>query len=271
MLYYRLTFFLLVSAGFHVSVLFPGFLQYEKLSKVPKPVSVTFIASAPEELDQGQGPFFNPEQKSNKTIPPDRSLLSTINNKTTSKQGKLLPTENARAEIRTLSPQNATAPIKEKKSSKRRQSIISENQIYFSEPTRTKSNITPSPREITQKEQPGSRLDNSFQSKSNIFSQRLPHKESLTAAIPKKTGNPLPEYPLIAREKNWQGVVWLLVDVSDRGEVVNLVVEKSCGYRALDRSALQAVRQWQFTPAHNIGVPVKSQVRIPVRFQLEKT
>ena len=87
--------------------------------------------------------------------------------------------------------------------------------------------------------------------------------------MPDYRNNPLPEYPFIARQKHWQGVVWLLVDVSAKGLVDAVDLEQSCGYRALDRAASRAVQRWEFTPAKRGGLPIASQVRIPVRFSLE--
>ncbi len=91
----------------------------------------------------------------------------------------------------------------------------------------------------------------------------------LTEAIPNYSSNPLPEYPFLARQRHWQGVVWLRVDVSMEGMVEDLRVEQSCGHTILDRAASRTVRQWRFTPARRAGQPTASQVRIPVRFQLE--
>jgi protein TonB len=88
-------------------------------------------------------------------------------------------------------------------------------------------------------------------------------------AIPAYRSNPLPEYPYQARQKRWEGVVWLLVEVSAEGLVDNLRVEQSCGHKILDRAAGQAVQKWRFSPALRAGLPVVSQVRIPVRFRLE--
>lgn len=92
----------------------------------------------------------------------------------------------------------------------------------------------------------------------------------LVQAVPNYRSNPLPEYPYQARKQHWEGVVWLLVDVSADGSVEELRVEKSCGHRVLDRTASRAVKRWQFTPAKRAGLPVLSQVRIPVRFHLEE-
>ena len=91
----------------------------------------------------------------------------------------------------------------------------------------------------------------------------------LVEAAPDFASNPLPEYPFLARQKHWQGVVWLLVNVSTEGLVEELRIERSCGHGVLDRAASRTVRQWRFTPARRAGQPMASQVRIPVRFQLE--
>ena len=96
-----------------------------------------------------------------------------------------------------------------------------------------------------------------------------PHGGGMIEAMPNYRNNPLPEYPLIARQRHWQGVVWLLVDVSAKGLVDAVDLEQSCGYRVLDRAARRAVKRWEFTPAKQAGLPVASQVRIPVRFSLE--
>jgi protein TonB len=95
------------------------------------------------------------------------------------------------------------------------------------------------------------------------------YRSTLVEAIPNYRSNPLPEYPYLARQKHWEGVVWLLVDVTAEGLVDDLRVEKSCGHRVLDRAASKTVRRWQFSPAKRAGLPVSSQARIPVRFRLE--
>jgi len=92
---------------------------------------------------------------------------------------------------------------------------------------------------------------------------------SIVEAIPHYRSNPLPEYPRLARKRHWEGVVWLLVDVSPDGFVEDLEVEKTCGHKVLDRAAERTVKRWQFSPATRSGLPVSSQVRIPVRFRLE--
>lgn len=105
--------------------------------------------------------------------------------------------------------------------------------------------------------------------KSVLDLSSLAMTQSLVEAIPNYRSNPLPEYPFLARQKHWEGVVWLLVDITAEGLVDDLRVEQPCGHRVLDRAASRTVRRWQFSPATRAGVPVESQVRVPVRFRLE--
>lgn len=108
----------------------------------------------------------------------------------------------------------------------------------------------------------------SFSAKNDVNTQGG-QREKLQEAVPRYRVNPKPEYPYVAAKRRWEGVVWLLVDVSSEGLVNNLQVEQSCGYRVLDKAARNSVKHWEFIPAMRAGLPVESQVRIPVRFQLE--
>lgn len=88
-------------------------------------------------------------------------------------------------------------------------------------------------------------------------------------ATPRYESNPLPKYPYLARQRHWEGRVWLLATVSGEGRVLDLEVSSSSGYGLLDKSAMKTVRRWRFVPAMRGGVPVASQVRIPVEFRLQ--
>ncbi|MGQ0794094.1 MAG: energy transducer TonB [Deltaproteobacteria bacterium] len=80
--------------------------------------------------------------------------------------------------------------------------------------------------------------------------------------------NPKPEYPMLARRNGYQGVVVLRVFVLDSGSVGRVQLEKSSGYRVLDKSALDAVRDWVFIPGKRNGAVISSWVTVPIRFQL---
>ncbi|MBW2504392.1 MAG: energy transducer TonB [Deltaproteobacteria bacterium] len=87
---------------------------------------------------------------------------------------------------------------------------------------------------------------------------------------PRYQDNPLPEYPLLARRRHLEGVVWLRVQIAPNGTVRKISLEKTSGHGLLDRSAQNAVQSWTFIPAMRAGVPVESQVKVPVHFQLHK-
>jgi TonB family protein len=84
-------------------------------------------------------------------------------------------------------------------------------------------------------------------------------------------GNPLPKYPRIARRKGWEGKVWLHVRVSAVGLVEEVTVERSSGYKSLDRAALKAVQHWRFYPVHQGLIPVAGEARVPVRFEIQES
>jgi protein TonB len=86
-------------------------------------------------------------------------------------------------------------------------------------------------------------------------------------AIPQE-GNPKPPYPEFARRRGYEGRVRIKVEVLASGKVGRIWVKESSGYEILDRSALETIRDWRFIPARFGGIPVKSTVIIPVKFQL---
>ena len=91
---------------------------------------------------------------------------------------------------------------------------------------------------------------------------------SLTIAAPHYNENNLPAYPLLARRLGYAGVAMLSVEVLADGSVGHLEMKKSSGYDLLDRSALEAVRGWKFSPAKKMGRPINMWVDVPVRFEL---
>ena len=88
-------------------------------------------------------------------------------------------------------------------------------------------------------------------------------------AIPLLKKNPPPVYPKSARRRGYQGKVILKVLVAANGSVKEVELDKSCGYDILDRTALSAVRDWQFKPGIKNGKKIKMWVKVPVRFQLK--
>lgn len=81
--------------------------------------------------------------------------------------------------------------------------------------------------------------------------------------------NPIPEYPMIARKRGYQGTVVLEVLVNREGKVKELTLSASSGYSVLDQAALTSVKTWLFEPGTRGGENVDMWVKVPVRFQLE--
>ena len=93
--------------------------------------------------------------------------------------------------------------------------------------------------------------------------------EIVQEAFPVYRANPAPEYPKIARKRGYEGTVVLTVLVNEDGQVGNLWVFESSGYKVLDNAAVEAVREWVFEPGRRGDRKIEMWVQIPVMFELE--
>jgi periplasmic protein TonB len=83
---------------------------------------------------------------------------------------------------------------------------------------------------------------------------------------PKKLKNVAPVYPDIAKQARVQGVVILECTISPQGKVTDVKVLR--GIPLLDQAAIDAVRQWVYTPTLLNGVPVPVIMTVTVNFKL---
>jgi len=69
---------------------------------------------------------------------------------------------------------------------------------------------------------------------------------------------PSPKYPPEARQKHWEGMMLLELQIRPDGTVRDAKVLQSTGHTLLDQDAIQAFRKWKFTrdSADHIRVPV---------------
>lgn len=81
--------------------------------------------------------------------------------------------------------------------------------------------------------------------------------------------NPKPAYPMVAFKMKIEGKVILVVEVLESGAVNKVAIGESSGNESLDRSALETVKNWKFTPARKNGVIVSQVVRVPITFSLK--
>jgi protein TonB len=84
---------------------------------------------------------------------------------------------------------------------------------------------------------------------------------------PRKTADARPIYPDVARMARIEGTVVMEAVLDPSGRVTQLHVIKSVPM--LDQAALDAVRQWRYTPSVYGGRPVSVLMTITVRFTLQ--
>jgi protein TonB len=85
---------------------------------------------------------------------------------------------------------------------------------------------------------------------------------------PQKIRDVQPVYPMTAQIARVQGIVIIEATVSADGRVINARVLRSV--HLLDDAALEAVRQWEFTPTLLNGVAVPVVMTVTVQFVLSK-
>lgn len=83
---------------------------------------------------------------------------------------------------------------------------------------------------------------------------------------PQKLREVNPVYPPIAQSARVQGIVIIEATIGADGQVTNARILRSVPL--LDQAAIDAVRQWQFTPTMLNGVPVPVIMTVTVNFTL---
>ena len=96
--------------------------------------------------------------------------------------------------------------------------------------------------------------------------------KSIHVSASEMTGNKIagsnPVYPPDAKKAGVQGTVVLSAVISKEGTVENLQVME--GPKGLQRSSLDAVRDWKYKPYLLNGEPIEVETTINVVYQLEK-
>ena len=84
---------------------------------------------------------------------------------------------------------------------------------------------------------------------------------------PTKTKDVPPVYPPVAQSARVQGIVILEAVIGPSGRVTDVTVLRSVPL--LDEAAIEAVRQWEYTPTLLNGVPVPVIMTVTVNFTLQ--
>ena len=101
------------------------------------------------------------------------------------------------------------------------------------------------------------------------FSENQNTKSTFASSATYKIGsakNPHPAYPLIARKKGWEGRVIIQAEIDREGNVLEIKVLESSGFKVLDNASLETLKKWKFTPAKIGNKFVDDTVNIPVKF-----
>ena len=84
---------------------------------------------------------------------------------------------------------------------------------------------------------------------------------------PQRVRHVQPVYPPIAQSARISGIVIIEATIGEDGQVINARILRSVPL--LDQAAIEAVRQWQYTPTLLNGVPVPVIMSVTVQFTLQ--
>jgi periplasmic protein TonB len=96
---------------------------------------------------------------------------------------------------------------------------------------------------------------------------QAPMRLSSGMQAPRKIVDVMPAYPAVARTARVEGMVILEAVIDASGRVESVRVLRSIPL--LDQAAIDAVRQWRFTPTRLSGVPVPIVMTVTVNFTLK--
>lgn len=99
----------------------------------------------------------------------------------------------------------------------------------------------------------------------DTFEQYTDTQEATTPPVPSPS-NPMPHYPLDARQNGIQGKVVVRVFVGEYGFVVKHKIIQS--NKHFDPEVNKVIGEWKFAPAMQKGTPVDYWVEIPFNFVL---
>lgn len=103
--------------------------------------------------------------------------------------------------------------------------------------------------------------------KTEVQKEEAPIEVSAVDEKPKLIKEIKPVYPIIARQARVEGIVVIQTFIDEEGQVYIAKVIQSVPL--LDQAAIDAVRQWKYSPAILNGKPVKVQADITITFRLK--
>ncbi|UOE87249.1 energy transducer TonB [Vibrio splendidus] len=131
-----------------------------------------------------------------------------------------------------------------------------------------KSKPTPQPEKLADK-----KVDKNMDESANqpqAVNQGVSNQEPVLVTKPSFSSRPTPpNYPRQARRRGVEGVATYEVWLDAEGKQIKQALVNSSGALMLDNAALDAIKQWKFSPHTVNGRAIAHRVQIPVRFRLD--
>lgn len=131
-----------------------------------------------------------------------------------------------------------------------------------------KSKPTPQPEKLADK-----KVDRNLAESANQpqeVNQGVSNQEPVLVTKPSFSSRPTPpNYPRQARRRGVEGVATYEVWLDAEGKQIKQALVNSSGALMLDNAALDAIKQWKFSPHTVNGRAIAHRVQIPVRFRLD--
>lgn len=100
--------------------------------------------------------------------------------------------------------------------------------------------------------------------------QGVSNQEPVLVTKPSFSARPTPpNYPRQARRRGVEGVATYEIWLDAEGKQIKQALVNSSGALMLDNAALDAIKQWKFSPHTVNGRAIAHRVQIPVRFRLD--
>ncbi|MEZ9514499.1 energy transducer TonB [Vibrio splendidus] len=131
-----------------------------------------------------------------------------------------------------------------------------------------KSKPTPQPERLADKKVDKKQAESANQPQQ--VNQGVSSKEPVLITKPSFSSRPTPpNYPRQARRRGVEGVATYEVWLDAEGKQIKQALVNSSGALMLDSAALDAIKQWKFSPHTVNGRAIAHRVQIPVRFRLD--
>ncbi|MDH5935749.1 energy transducer TonB [Vibrio splendidus] len=199
---------------------------------------------------------------------PSPAQQKTITEPVEPKQAK--PTPKKKAITNKPQPKKVEKKVVEKRVEKKpiQKKPVTQKKVVKKERPEPKSKPTPQPEKLADK-----KVDRNLAESANQpqqVNQGVSNQEPVLVTKPSFSSRPTPpNYPRQARRRGVEGVATYEVWLDAEGKQIKQALVNSSGALMLDNAALDAIKQWKFSPHTVNGRAIAHRVQIPVRFRLD--